>query len=762
MRVIKYLFLSFSFVSTTLNAQKITISGYVKDGVSKEVLIGATVVNTNTKSGTSTNPYGYFSLTADASDTITLIISYLGYKLEAKKVIARQNIQLDVLMESDENNLHEVVVNSSRNNHNVQKAQMGVIDVPIKAIKNFPVLMGERDIMKIIQLLPGVQAGNEGTSGFYVRGGNLDQNLVQLDEATVYNPNHLFGLFSTFNVNSINHVQLIKGGFPAEYGGRLSSILNITTKEGNKTNYQTEGGIGLLSTNLTFQGPIQKNKSSFIISARKSYINLLLKPATSQTTSYDFYDLNAKMNYELGKKDHVFMGFFKGNDNAGYTGANSLNYKTDFGNTTGTFRWNHLFGNKVFSNTSLIYNDYHLGLGTTQNNYYEVLYTGIKDVSVKSDFTFIPNSKHRIKSGFVFINHTLYPASVSSVLPNTGNRIVINKDSVAKRLSNEFAFYLSDEYDISKLLSVNYGIRFPTFNGGGAVYSGIEPRVTTKILLNPTTSIKASWTVMNQFLHSVPNSTASLPTDIWLSSSSKIQPQHSSQVALGLFKKFNDNGIEASAEVYYKTMDNQVLFKEGSQIVINTNPDDILTFGKGKSYGIELFLKKNVGKLTGWASYTLSKTTQQFPELNFGNEFPASFDRRHNISLAGSYELSKHWTISADFVYYTGRAFTLPAGRITVPVNGSLYDGTYYDFSSRNNARLRNYHRLDVSFSYKKTRKWFGKQYESEWVFGAYNLYSRLNPYFVYLSTNADTKQPEARQVSLLPFIPSVSFNFKF
>lgn len=752
----------FPLINTSLNAQKITISGYVKDGGSKEVLIGASVVNANTKSGTSTNQYGYFSFTAYNTDTITLIITYLGYKLEAKKIIARQNIQLDVLMESDDNILHEVVVNSARNNHNVQKAQMGVIDVPIKAIKNFPVLMGERDIMKIIQLLPGVQAGNEGTSGFYVRGGNLDQNLVQLDEATVYNPNHLFGLFSTFNVNSINHVQLIKGGFPAEYGGRLSSILNITTKEGNKTKYQTEGGIGLLSTNLTFQGPIQKNKSSFIISARKSYINLLLKPATSQTTSYDFYDLNAKMNYELGKKDHVFLGFFKGNDNAGYTGANSLNYKTDFGNTTGTFRWNHLFGSKVFSNTSLIYNDYHLGLGTTQNNYYEVLYTGIKDVSVKSDFTFIPNSKHKIKTGIVYINHTLYPASVSSVLPNAGNRIVINKDSVAKRLSNEFAFYLSDEYDISKLLSVNYGIRLPAFNGGGATYSGIEPRITTKILLNPTTSIKASWTVMNQFLHSVPNSTASLPTDIWLSSSSKIQPQQSSQFAFGLFKNFNDNGIEASAEVYYKTMYNQVLFKEGSQIVINSNLDDILTFGNGKSYGIEFFLKKNVGRLTGWASYTLSKTTQQFPELNFGNEFPASFDRRHNISIAGSYELSNHWTISADFVFYTGRAFTLPSGRITVPVNGSLYDGTYYDFSSRNNARLRNYHRLDVSFSYKKTRKWFGKQYESEWVFGAYNLYSRLNPYFVYLSTNADTKQPEARQVSLLPFIPSVSFNFKF
>ncbi len=761
--MIKYLLAGMMILSANLlYAQKITISGYVKDAASKEALIGASVVNANTKSGTSTNQYGFFSLTANAADTIELIISYQGYKINAKKIAAKNDIQLNVLLENNTGSLGEVVVSSARNNRNVQKAQMGVIDVPLKAIKNFPVLMGERDVLKIIQLLPGVQAGQEGTAGFYVRGGNLDQNLVQLDEATVYNPNHLFGLFSTFNVNSINHVQLIKGGFPAEYGGRLSSILNITMKEGNKTNYQTEGGIGLLSTNLTFQGPIQKNKSSFIISARKSHINLLLQPASSKSTSYSFYDINAKMNYELGKKDHIFLSFFKGNDNAGYTGANSLNYATDFGNTTGTLRWNHLFGTKIFSNTSFIYNDYHLGLGSTQNNYYEVLYTGIKDLSAKTDFTFTPGEKHRVKAGFTYTYHTLYPSSVSSKVPRRGNQITINKDSIAKRFSNELAFYLSDDYDISKTISVNYGIRIPYFTWGGTSYTGIEPRITTKLSLNPTTSIKASWTLMNQFLHAVPNSTASLPTDTWLSSSSLIKPQKSSQVALGLFKNFNDNAIETSVEAYYKTMDNQVLFKEGAQVLLNTNLDSILTFGKGNSYGVELLIRKNVGRLTGWLSYTWSKTTQQFAELNRGASFPAAFDRRHNFSLAGSYELSKHWTFSADFVFYTGRAFTLPTGRVTVPVNASLYDGVYYDYSSRNNARLKSYHRLDVSFSNKKTVKFWGKKYEREWVFGAYNLYSRLNPYFVYLTTNADTKQPEARQVSLLPIIPSVSFNFKF
>ena len=751
-----------SILLNVTSAQKITISGYVKDVASEEALIGASIVNANTKSGTTTNQYGYFSLTAFAADTIELIISFSGYTIQAKKITAKENLRLEILLLSSASSLSEVVVISGKNDHNVQKAQMGFIDVPLKAIKNLPVLLGERDVLKIIQLLPGVQSGQEGTTGFYVRGGNLDQNLVQLDEAIIYNPNHLFGLFSTFNVNSINNVQLIKGGFPAEYGGRLSSILNITMKEGNKKNYQMEGGIGLLSTNLTFQGPIQKNKASFIVSARTSYIDLLLKPLTSKTTTYKFYDVNAKMNYELGKKDHVFFSFFKGNDNAGYVGPNSLNYGTNFGNTTATLRWNHLFGSKIFSNTSLIYNDYFLGLGTTQNNYYEVLYTGIKDVGVKTDITYIPASKHKIKTGFTFSHHSLYPAAVSSRIPRRGNRITINKDSVVARVSNEFAFYASDEYDVSNKVSINYGIRVPLFNALGITYSSVEPRITAKISITPTTSLKVSYTRMNQFLHSVPSSTASLPTDIWMSSSVIIKPQKSSQAALGLFKNFNDNSIETSAEIYYKTMDNQVLFKEGSQIVLSTNLDSILSFGSGKSYGLELFIKKNFGKLTGWFSYTLSKTTQLFPALNRGKEFPASFDRRHNFSLVGTYELSKRWTVSADFVFYTGRAFTLPTGRVTVPINGSLYDASYYDFTSRNNARLHNYHRLDVSFSYKKIRKLFGKKYESEWVFGAYNIYSHLNPYFVYLAPNAATKQPEARQVSLLPIVPSISFNFKF
>ncbi len=540
----------------------------MKDESSREILAGASIVNANNKTGTTTNQYGFFSFTVPSTDTIELIITYQGYELQAKKIIAGKDVQLEVLLKNMGGTLGEVIVSASKNNRNVQKAQMGVIDVPISAIKNLPVLLGERDIMKIIQLLPGVQGGQEGTTGFYVRGGNLDQNLVQLDEATVYNPNHLFGLFSTFNVNAVNNVQLIKGGFPAEYGGRLSSILNITMKEGNKSEYQVEGGIGLLSNNLTIQGPLKKTKSSFIVSARRSHINLLLlaygKPKESM--SYKFYDVNAKMNFETGKKDHLFLSFFKGNDNAAYNNANSLNYTTDFGNSTATLRWNHLFGSKIFSNTSFIYNDYDLGLSTSQNNYYSLLYTAIKDITAKTDFTFTPNTKHKIKSGFSFIRHRLSPASFSATIPRNGNKIKINADSIHKLNSNEMAFYIGDDWDASEKFSVNYGVRVPFFTASGKTYSFIEPRITTKLSVSPVSSIKASYTRMNQFLHLIPNSTAGLPTDIWIPSSDKTKPQASTQYALGYFQNFEDNAIETSVEVYFKKMDNQVLFGEGKQL----------------------------------------------------------------------------------------------------------------------------------------------------------------------------------------------------
>ena len=749
------------WITSLSYAQNIALSGYVRDAKTDEALIGATVFEATQKVGTTTNEYGYYSLTVTAKDTIGLIISFIGYQAQAKKVFAKENLRLDIALANNTAVLNEVVVNASRNNDNVQRAQMSVIDVPMRAIMTLPAIAGERDILKIIQLLPGVQSGQEGTTGYFVRGGNIDQNLVQLDEATVYNPNHLFGLFSTFNVNAINHVKLIKGGFPAEFGGRLSSILDIQMKEGDKNRFHTEGGIGLLSDNLTLQGPIQKNKSSFIVSGRQTHINLFLKQF-SPNSAYRFYDLNAKMNYGLGQKDRVFFSFFKGNDNAGYSAANSLKYSTDFGNTTGTFRWNHLYGNKVFSNTSFIYNDYHLALNTEQNTYYSALFTGIKDVSAKTDFTIIPNTQHSIKAGFAYTYHTLYPAAFSANIPRRGNRLSINKDSIKQLWSNEMAFYGSDEWVMSDKWSVHYGLRVPIFVVKNKTYSNIEPRLTTKLSLNATSSIKASYTQMNQFLHLIPNSTAGIPTDIWLPSSAKTKPQFSAQYALGYFKNFKDNTIEASVEVYYKSMKNQVLFAEGNQLKLKTNLDSSLVYGKGESYGAEFFVKKNAGKWTGWVSYTLSWTNQTFADLNFGKTFPFKYDRRHVLSLTSSYDLSRRWQLSAVFVYTSGAVLTLPVGRVSGLNAGTIFEGNYFIFESKNNYRMNPYHRLDVAATYKKNWTLFKKKGEIEWIFSIYNTYSRQNPYFVYFLIDPLTDKPQAKQVSLLPIVPSVSFNFKF
>lgn len=744
-------------------SQTITISGYIRDAETKEALIGADIYEASLRKGTAANEYGFYSLTLPAEDTLNVVVSYTGYQPAAKKIVSATNIRLDVLLVTS-NILNEVEVIASRNDDNVNKTQVGVIDVTMQAVKNLPVLLGERDILKIIQLLPGVQQAQEGTTGFLVRGGNTDQNLVQLDEATVYNPNHLFGLVSTFNINAINNVQFIRGGFPAQYGGRLSSILDITMKDGNKENYQVEGGIGLVSTNLTVQGPLIKNKASFIVSARRSYLDLIEKAVVpAATTLYSFYDLNAKVNIELGNNDKLILSAFKGRDNGQYTGANSLNYGIGFGNGTATLRWNHLFGSNLFANTSLIYNNYNLGLSTTQGNYYSLLYTGINDINAKSDFTWIPSTKHLVKFGASYFYHTLSPASFSSKIPKPGkNRATIDPNLITRKYSNEAALYVNHEWDISEAFGLNYGLRVPYFVADQKTYARLEPRVTAKVNLNLTTSVKASYTVMNQFLHLVPYSTASLPTDIWIASSSVVKPENSQQYSFGLFKNLHQNLYELSVEGYYKEMKNQVLFKEGTQLTPETTIDNQLTFGRGTSYGLEFFAKKSTGRLTGWASYTLSKTTQTFAELNFGNPFPFTYDRRHNLALVGTYDINDRWSVSADFVLRSGNAYTIPPGRIPVAEDGTLYDGYYNDYTTRNNARLNAYHRLDVSFSYKKERSLFGRKYESEWVFGAYNIYSRLNPYFVYLTVDPVTKDTQAIQVSLLPIIPSVSYNFRF
>lgn len=762
MKILKLIILFCLFsISHHGMGQSVTMSGYVRDSLSGEVLIGASIYALKYKIGTQANTYGYYSLTLPKGDSATIVVSFVGYQSTVYQLLTNSSKSVVFNLRNNTTQLSEVTVNAKNNDDNVQKAQMSVIDISIKQIKNIPMIVGERDVLKVIQFLPGVQSGNEGTTGFYVRGGNIDQNLVLLDEATVYNPNHLFGLFSTFNVNALNNVTLIKGGFPAQYGGRLSSILDITMREGNKSKFSGAGGIGLLSTNLTLEGPLQKGKSSFIVSARRSYLDLLLKSFVSGT-DYFLYDLNAKVNYELGKNDHVFISGFLGKDKAAYTGLSSINYGINFGNSSGTVRWNHLFGDKVFANTSVIYSDYYLSLSTIQDKYYALLYSGIQDWTAKTSVEWYPNPVHSIKTGIQYTYHTFSPASTSNKIPKSGNVLSIKPDSIKQVYSNELAFFANDEIRISDNLGVNVGLRIPVFASRGVTYTRIEPRITAKLNVSPLTSLKIAYSEMNQFLHLIPNSTASLPTDIWISSSPLVKPQLSRQIALGVFKNFQNNDYEASVEGYYKNMENQVLFKEGTQIVLDTDLDKQLTFGKGESYGLEFFLRKNTGKLTGWVSYTLSKTTQQFAELNYGNPFPFTYDRRHNLAVVGSYELNKKWTLSGNFVFTSGVAYTLPTGRATVGQDGTLYDGIYYDYTTRNNYRLNSYNRLDVSATYHKQAHIFKKAYKAEWVFSIYNLYSRQNPYFIYLTTNPDTKIPEAHQVSLLPILPSVSYHFNF
>ncbi|MFH1319708.1 MAG: TonB-dependent receptor [Bacteroidota bacterium] len=759
-----FLIVFFLSLFPALKAQKITISGYVKDTTSGEVLIGASVYNAKLIAGTTTNTYGYYSLTIPEQDSVTLIYSFIGYNNQTKILFGNKNHKLDILLASSDYNLNEVVVSAERNDENVQKAQMGIIKIPTKQITELPAIGGETDVLKVIQLLPGVQAGKEGTSNFYVRGGNADQNLILLDEATIYNPNHLYGLFSTFNSNALNNISLIKGGFPAEYGGRLSSILKITMKEGNKNKFSGYGGIGLLTSNLTLEGPINKGKGSYIASGRRSYADLIMKAVYKKSTlDYYFYDVNAKINYSLNQNNRIYLSLFSGLDNAAYTAASSLNYGIDFGNKTATLRWNHLFGTKIFSNTSLVYNDYHNDLTTTQDKYYSQLYSGIRDLTGKTDFQAFPNTSHNIKFGASYSYRTFIPSAISSKIPVTGKITTIKPDSITEKYSNQIALYAGDEFKINKKISYYLGARIPVFFDKNIQYQDIEPRTSLKYSLSASSSVKASYTKMNQFLHLVQSNTASLPTDIWISSSKIVKPQISQQVSLGWFKNFKNNTIETSVEAYYKTMQNQVLFKEGTQLQTYKEIDQQLTFGEGLSYGIEFFAKKSFGKLTGWTSYTLSRTTQQFDSLNRGDPFPFAYDNRHNISIVAVYELNKKWVFSADWVFTSGGSYTLPLGRVTVAQDGSLYGGTYSDYTTRNNYRYRPYHRLDINIIYRSNmRKVFHHPVQYFWKLGIYNVYSRLNPYYVYLTTDPVTGLPLAKEVSLLPIIPSLNWSFKF
>ncbi len=774
----------FGFVEKGFSQEKFTISGYIKDTLSGETLIGANLGIKSAGKSIVSNGYGFFSITLPKGN-YQLSGSFIGYQSKEIFIELNENKVFNMLLLPNSAVINNVTVVSRRRDNNVKTAQMGKFEMNVNTAKALPAFFGEVDILKTLQLLPGVRNAGEGNAGFYVRGGGPDQNLILLDDAVVYNTGHLFGFFSVFNADAIKNVTLIKGGMPAQYGGRLSSVVDVAMKEGNRNKTQVDAGIGLIASRFSVQGPMFKNKASYIISARRTYVDAITKPLIKKTSDfygsgYYFYDLNAKFNYQFSEKDHIYLSGYFGRDKFNFNNA-ARSFKTliDWGNSTATLRWNHVFNKKLFSNTTLVYNDYRFSLDGTQNNFKINLSSGIKDLNVKTDFDFYPTPEHKLKFGVQYTFHTFLP----NILSGNQDSVVFTPSNASKKYANEYAAYLQDDWEINSKLKLNVGLRFSLFQqvgkyaayqrdangnktdstiyGSGQLvksYGGIEPRATFRYALNETASFKAGVTRNLQYIHLVTNAGSTLPTDLWVPSTLRVQPQISWQYAAGYFKNFKEGMFETSIEAYYKTMQNQIEYREGYTPSLK-DPEEDFVFGKGWSYGTELFINKVKGQFTGWIGYTLSWTWRQFKELNNGLQFPSRYDRRHDISIVGNYELNKKWKFSTVFVYGTGSAISVPERFYFI--NGTLSQ----QFSSINSYRMNAYHRMDIAATYtpkhKKQRK-----YTDNWVFSIYNVYSRMNPYFIYFDQEGSAAQGNlqvsAKQVSLFPILPSVTWNVKF
>ena len=785
------LWLNPAFAQNPSSPNRFTLNGYVKDSLTGESIIGATVSVNGQSKGVASNLYGFYSITLDQG-VYTLSISHVSYLGKSAAIDFKENLSINFDIVSKSSALTDVVVYSKRRDGNVKNAQMGKIDLSMNQIRNIPAFMGEIDLLKAIQLLPGVRNAGEGNAGFYVRGGGPDQNLIMLDDAVVYNTGHLFGFFSIFNSDAIKNVSLIKGGMPAQYGGRLSSVVDVTMKDGNINKLQMDGGIGIIASRFSIQGPLKKNlpgrapgKSSFIISARRTYADALAKPFIKKNSSfygsgYFFYDLNAKVNFRFSEKDRLYISGYFGRDVFDFNNT-KRSFKTNipWGNSTATLRWNHVFNRRLFSNTTLVYNDYKFRFTAQQENFEIGLYSGIKDGTIKTDFDYYPLPNHKLKFGGLLTYHRFTP----NVVTGRQDSIIFKPNNEGLKYAAEAAVYLQDDWEIGEKWKVNYGLRWSNFtqigpytkyirdaNGNkldSTVYSsfkpvknygGLEPRITLRYAINDETSVKAAVTRNYQYIHLVSNSGNTLPTDLWVPSTYIVKPQISWLYSAGLFKNFTDNKYETSLELYYKDMQNQVEYKEGYTPGLN-DPENEFVFGKGWSYGAELLVNKLKGRFTGWVGYTLSWTWRKFTDLNDGEKYPTKFDRRHDMSIVANYEASKKWKLGAVFVYGTGNALTLPE-RFYI-INGVLTQ----EYSKLNQYRMKAYHRIDLAATYtpipRKKRKVTGY-----WVFSIYNVYSRLNPYFIYFDqtgsvVNGDLKV-EARQVSLFPILPAVTWNFKF
>jgi hypothetical protein len=789
---------------TTFAQRTFTISGYVREKGSQEQLIGVNVYVPNSPFGTSSNNYGFYSITLPANDAVTLVFSFVGYERIEKTFVLNKNIEMNIEL-ATANQLNEVVVSSKRQEERVSESvEMSKIDIPIYQIKKIPSLMGEKDVLKVLQLMPGVQKGSEGQSGIYVRGGGPDQNLIILDDAVVYNAYHLFGFFSVFNGDALKSVELTKGGFPARYGGRVSSVIEMTMKEGNKEKLHGEGGIGLISSRMILEGPIKTKKqkatkSSFIISGRRTYLDLLAAPIikASQKNAdqkiyggYFFYDLNAKVNYDFGRKDKLYLSSYFGKDNLSIKSINPVNtflYAINWKNETATLRWNHLFSQKLFGNLSLIYSRYRFNtsifIDNTNSTIISDYKSGIRDYTIKYDFDFFPAPKHALKFGLQSTFHRFTPSAVfeKDQTNNVFENRIDNIDAV------ESGIYVEDIWQATSRIKMNAGLRLSNYQVSGASYVRPEPRLATAYKLTNNLAFKASYALMNQYVHLLTNTGIGLPTDLWVPSTDKLAPQQSQQVAAGFAKDFDKKSLTLTIEGYYKKMNNLINYKEGASFLQINDPtsnnqvnwEDNITTGQGWSYGAEFLIQKKVGKFSGWAGYTLSWTKWRFEELNFGKVFFPRYDRRNDISLVGIYDIKPNITVSAVWVFGTGNAFSLPistynsysnfntlleentTNKFNTPTSPLFTRQAVQDYGEKNTFRAEPYHRLDLGVRFSKKKR----RHERTWEISIYNAYNRKNPFFYQISDKTDANNQTInilQRYSIFPLIPSFSYNFKF
>ena len=766
----KFIFLLFIGVlgiTHQIKAQEITtVNGTVKDKLTGESIIGAVIkIDQLVNVVVTSNEYGFYAISLPKGK-YDLRISFVGYEEKRIPILLNAPLITNVFLES-KNQLAEVVVSTKRKDDNLTKAQIGTETLNMQSISKVPVIFGEKDVLKTIQLLPGVKSAGEGNSGFYVRGGAADQNLILLDEAPVYNASHLLGFFSTFNSDAIKDATLIKGNGPAQYGGRLSSVLDVKMKDGNNKNYTVNGGLGLISSRLSIEGPIQEDKSSFILSGRRTYADVFLKASEKfKDNILYFYDLNAKANYKIDDKNRIYFSGYFGQDELGLGSS----FRINWGNKTGTIRWNRIVNNQLFLNTSFIYSDYSYNVGLKNGETNFNVNSNIKDVNLKQDYTYYLNPKNTIRFGFNSILHTITPSVFSGTVNNNINKVGRN--------GLENALYFNNNFKANQQLTFDYGLRISAYSimGGdqynvynnnaitqsillqknefGKTYMNAEPRFTSNYRINDLSSVKIAYARNVQHLHLLSNATAASPSDQWIGNSYNIKPELADQTSIGYARNFKNNTYELGAELYYKRMQNQLDYKDGTNINTIADVESSLLYGVGRAYGFEFLAKKKIGLFSGWISYTLSKTERKIDGINDGNWYNAKQDRTHDVSIVTILELNPKWTVSGVFVYSTGNAVTFPTGKY------ALGEQTIYQYANRNANRMPDYHRLDISATYENKNK---KKNAGSWNFSLYNVYGRENAYQISFQDDpSDNSKTQIIQTALFRWVPSITYNFKF